>query len=147
MKFIMIFNMSSKLRSFIVCACTSSVHVNQVFQHIKLSADNAKYIWTMWPLYLNLYLNFLALVALGSGELVQMHSWFTLMDMLILRSSSDIRWHFINSKFGGKLHDCHTNINDYKRKELESSYDTQIDRVLHMEWNIYIYGFLGFFSI
>lgn len=25
-----------------------------------------------------------------------------------------------------------------KRKELESSYDTQIDRVLHMEWNIYI---------
>lgn len=45
MKVIVIFNMSSKLRSFIVCACTSSVHVNQVFQHVKLSADNAKHIY------------------------------------------------------------------------------------------------------
>lgn len=130
MKVIVIFNMSSKLRSFIVCACTSSVHVNQVFQHVKLSADNAKHIYEqhiadltvaiVLKLVSCLLVIFLALIALGSGELVQMHSWFTLMDMLILRSSSDILWHFINSKFGGKLHNCHINIKDQKKKKLKN---------------------------
>lgn len=89
----------------------------------------------------------MALVALGSGELVQMHSWFTLMDMLILRSSSDILWHFINSKFGGKLHDCHININDDKKKKRtwEQLWHTDRQSPSYGVKYIYIYGFLGFF--
>lgn len=67
--------------------------------------------------------------------------------MLILRSSSDILWHFINSKFGGKLHDCHININDDKKKKRtwEQLWHTDRQSPSYGVKYIYIYGFLGFF--